>query len=96
MYPDQELDQGEQKSEAVDANQDLAMKYPSSIVKWELEHHIIREERYGMVYIRCVDFDAFNKQVEEEKTEFRRKNLRRRIAEAQEAAYLGEQTTMQI
>ena len=96
MYPDQELDQGGQEAETKDVNQDLLMKYPSAITKWEMEHHIVREERYGMVYIRCVDFDAFNKQIEEEKAEFRRKNLRRRIAEAQEAAYLGEQTTMQM
>lgn len=73
-----------------------AMRYPSSIIEWELKHHIVRIERNGMVYITCTDFDAFNKQLDEERLEAKRRNLRQKIAEAQDAAYLGEQQTMDL
>ena len=73
-----------------------AMRYPSSIIEWELKHHIVRIERNGMVYITCTDFEAFNKQLDEERLEAKRRNLRQKIAEAQDAAYLGEQQTMDL
>lgn len=97
MQSVQDLIQGEaKKPEELDKAAIAQMQYPDAIIRWELAHHIVRVERNGMIYIVCTDFDAFNKQMEEEKAEFRRKNLRRTIAEAQEAAYLGEQTTMSI
>lgn len=90
-------DNGEETNqEPISAAELQAMRYPSSIIKWELEHHIVRYEKNGMIYITCTDFDAFNKQMEEERAEYRRQNLRKIVAAAQDAAYLGEQQTMNI
>lgn len=84
----------EARRETLSAADLQAMQYPSAIIEWELKHHIVRIERNGMIYVVCTDFDAFNKQMEEEKAEYRRQNLRRYVAEAQAAAYLGEQQAM--
>ena len=76
--------------------ENLDMLYPPSIVKWELKHHIVREIKNGMMYIRCTDWDAFNRQLEEEKAERRRQALKMKIAQQQAAAYLGEQEKMAL
>jgi len=76
--------------------ENLDMLYPPSIVEWELKHNIVREIKNGMMYIRCTDWDAFNRQLEEEKAERRRQTLKMKIAQQQAAAYLGEQEKMAL
>lgn len=77
-------------------HENLDMLYPPSIVEWELKHNIVREIKNGMMYIRCTDWDAFNRQLEEEKAERRRQALKMKIAQQQAAAYLGEQEKMAL
>lgn len=67
-----------------------ARLYPPSIVRWEIEHHVVREVRNGMIYIRCLDMAAMEKKLAAEKEARRREAIGQRIAEAQAAAYLGE------
>lgn len=63
--------------------------YPKSIVDWEMKHGIVREMRDGVMYIRCTDLDAFNRQTAEEKEAQKRAWLNQKIAEEQAAAYFG-------
>lgn len=34
-------------------DEELAMRYPQSIIDWEMKHGIVRTERNGMVYVGC-------------------------------------------
>lgn len=34
-------------------DEELTMRYPQSIVDWEMKHGIVRTERNGMVYVSC-------------------------------------------
>ena len=63
--------------------------FPKTIVDWELRHGIVREMRDGVMYIRCTDLDAFNRQTAEEKEAQKREWLNQKIAEEQAAAYFG-------
>lgn len=63
--------------------------FPKTIVDWELKHGIVREMRDDVMYIRCTDFDAFNRQTAEEKEAQKRAWLNQKIAEEQAAAYFG-------
>lgn len=34
-------------------NEEIAMRYPPSILDWELKHGIVRYERNGVLYVSC-------------------------------------------
>lgn len=76
----------------MDEAQKAAVYYPPSIVRWEMKHGVVRTMvDEDMMYIGCMDFDAFNRQIAEEKAEQRRKWLNQKIAEQQAAAYEGSE-----
>lgn len=34
-------------------SEEIAMRYPPSILEWELKHGIVRYERNGVLYVSC-------------------------------------------
>ena len=55
----------------------------SSVEKWELDHGIVREVRDGVEYVRCVDWNMFQRKCEED----HKAALQAKIMEAQAEAY---------
>lgn len=61
--------------------EEIQMRYPKSIIDWEMKHGIARYERNGMVYICCVKpFEDVCESIrkEKEQTEARERMKARR------------------
>ena len=48
-------------------SEEIAMRYPASIINWELKHGIVRYERNGVMYVTCArPFEAVCASIEKE------------------------------
>ena len=61
------------------SEQELAMRYPPSIVEWEMKHGIMRYEKNGVTYVCCAK--PFEEVCESIRKENEQRETRRRLRE---------------
>ena len=61
----------------------ITMRYPNSIIAWEMKHGIVRYEQDGMLYISCArPFEEVCESIDKELVQLEEMSKRKRRGEA--------------
>lgn len=64
--------------------EEIAMRYPPSILDWEMKHGIVRYERNGVMYVSCArPFDEVCASIEKENAQRDARERMRKRGEVQ-------------
>lgn len=62
---------------------EITMRYPKSIIEWELKHGIVRYEKGGMLYIRGqLPEDVIRESISRERAQIREREYRQKRGDA--------------